>query len=116
MTVLELTIYILLGISFQIVMFAALAFYRHWFLYQDLKNRMVGFETGTIGASGSDDKLESATIGKSVSWQGFRNFRVVKKVFEDASRNVCSLHLEATDGIPLSSFKPGQFLTFQLEV
>ena len=43
----------------------------------------------------------------------FREFRVVRKVYE--SEVITSFYLEPVDEIPLSRFKPGQFLTFRTE-
>jgi ferredoxin-NADP reductase len=49
-------------------------------------------------------------------WQGLRAFRVTKRVDEDAARSQCSFHLQPVDGAPLPAFRPGQFLTFTLDV
>ena len=58
-------------------------------------------------------KKESHTLQKP-AWEGFREFRVQKKVFEDKNKSICSFYLAPVDKDPLPSFKPGQFLTFQL--
>lgn len=50
------------------------------------------------------------------AWQGFRSFRVERKVFEDALQAVCSFHIVPEDGQPLPAFLPGQFLTFRFDV
>jgi ferredoxin-NADP reductase len=50
------------------------------------------------------------------AWAGWREFRVVQRAFEDAAQSQCSFHLQPVDGQPLPAFKPGQFLTFTLEV
>jgi ferredoxin-NADP reductase len=50
------------------------------------------------------------------AWAGWREFRVVKREFEDAAQSQCSFYLQPVDGKPLPAFKPGQFLTFALEV
>jgi uncharacterized protein len=47
-------------------------------------------------------------------WNGYRKFKVVKKISECA--DVYSFHLAPHDGKPLPAFKPGQYLTFQLKV
>jgi ferredoxin-NADP reductase len=52
----------------------------------------------------------------SGAWTGWREFRVARRTFEDEDHSQCSFHLEPVDGIELPSFKPGQFLTFQLAV
>lgn len=57
-------------------------------------------------------KAQATTSG---AWDGFAEMVVLKKVFEDPSRSVCSFHLAFPDRRPLPAFKPGQFLTFRLE-
>ncbi len=59
---------------------------------------------------------ESAAKTPPLAWQGWRPFRVARREFEDARQCQCSFHLEPVDGVPLSPFKPGQFLTFRLQV
>lgn len=50
------------------------------------------------------------------AWAGWREFRVVQRRFEDAAQSQCSFYLQPVDGQPLPPFKPGQFLTFSLDV
>jgi len=50
------------------------------------------------------------------AWPGWREFRVARREFEDAACTQCSFHLEPVDGVPLPAFKPGQFLTFALQL
>ncbi len=52
----------------------------------------------------------------SGAWSGWRDFRVVRRNFEDSAKTQCSFYLEPVDSTPLTPFKPGQFLTFQLPV
>jgi hypothetical protein len=47
-------------------------------------------------------------------WNGTRKFTVAKKVRECA--DVFSFHLQPHDGKPLPPFKPGQYLTFSLDI
>jgi ferredoxin-NADP reductase len=51
-----------------------------------------------------------------LAWEGWREFRVARRTFEDAARTQCSFYLEPVDGRPLPDFRPGQFLTFSLDV
>ena len=51
-----------------------------------------------------------------VAWAGWREFRVVRRAFEDAAQTQCSFHLQPVDGAPLRPFQPGQYLTFSLKV
>lgn len=50
------------------------------------------------------------------AWDGLREFRVVKREFEDVARSVCSFYLEPLDSLPLPLFKAGQFITISLHV
>ena len=50
------------------------------------------------------------------AWTGWRDFRVLRRNFEDAAKSQCSFHLQPVDGMPLPDFKPGQYLTFSLQV
>lgn len=47
-------------------------------------------------------------------WNGFRKFQVAKK--RNECRGVCSFYLKPHDGKPLPPFKPGQYVTFQLNI
>lgn len=50
------------------------------------------------------------------AWPGWRDFRVVLRNFEDAAKSQCSFHLQPVDAAPLPDFKPGQYLTFALQI
>ncbi len=47
-------------------------------------------------------------------WNGYRKFTVAKKIKE--CEGVYSFHLAPHDGKPLPPFKPGQYLTFSLDI
>jgi hypothetical protein len=47
---------------------------------------------------------------------GYRKFEVQRKVFEDENRSICSFYLVPHDQRPLPDFRPGQFLTFDLDI
>lgn len=47
-------------------------------------------------------------------WNGLRKFAVVKKIGE--CEDVNAFYLKPHDGRPLPAFKPGQYLTFQLDL
>jgi ferredoxin-NADP reductase len=55
-------------------------------------------------------EAEQAQLG----WNGLRKFTVDKKNPECA--DVCAFYLKPHDGRPLPAFKPGQYLTFQLDL
>jgi ferredoxin-NADP reductase len=50
------------------------------------------------------------------AWLGWRDFKVVHRQFEDAAQSQCSFHLQAVDGVALTPFQPGQYLTFSLKL
>jgi len=62
---------------------------------------------GTTGNAGL-----TAGAGRPPAWRGFRPLRVAQKVRE--SSDVSSLLLEATDGQPLATALPGQFVVLRL--
>jgi len=67
--------------------------------------------------AGASPLTPTAAPQKSeVAWAGWRDFRVAQRVFEDEARSQCSFYLRPVDGQPLPPFKPGQFLTFALDV
>jgi len=55
-------------------------------------------------------EIEQAQLG----WNGIRKFTVAKKFSE--CDDVCAFYLKPHDGRPLPAFKPGQYLTFQLDL
>lgn len=55
-------------------------------------------------------------VASTGAWPGWRDFRVVRRAFEDRAQTQCSFYLEPIDGGTLPSFKPGQFLTFQVQL
>jgi uncharacterized protein len=58
----------------------------------------------------------AALVLSSGAWPGCRAFRVKAREYEDMAKTQCSFYLEPVDGAPLPEFKPGQFLTFSLQV
>ncbi|KAJ9653828.1 hypothetical protein H2198_007056 [Neophaeococcomyces mojaviensis] len=55
---------------------------------------------------------ESTTGG----WRGWRNVRIAKKVPESKDGNIKSFYLESTDGQPLPTYKPGQYISVRVDV
>ncbi len=60
--------------------------------------------------------IEVGPPAQPLAWPGLRAFRVLRRPFEDAQRSQCSFYLAPVDGAPLPPFRPGQFLTFALDV
>lgn len=71
--------------------------------------------TGAPAPAGVEEVV-AATGPASGAWSGWREFRVVRREFEDAAQTQCSFHLQPVDGAPLRPFQPGQYLTFSLKV
>ncbi len=53
---------------------------------------------------------------RDAAWPGWREFSVVRREYEDAAHTQCSFYLQPVDGKSLPAFKPGQYLTFSLDV
>ena len=71
------------------------------------------------GAAPADAALAAvpAPLPKlDAAWSGWREFRVLRREYEDVARSQCSFYLRPVDGVALPAFKPGQFLTFSLDV
>ena len=114
MTSASLLLWIVLGITLQIALWLGVSFWRHWGEYQALRTG-VGSDREMIVPV--KETLSSASEPASVAaWSGFRNFRVDRKESEDGAQSICSFYLVPEDKQPLPEFKPGQFLTFRLDV
>jgi uncharacterized protein len=71
--------------------------------------------TGTQ-ATASPAPAANAPSPAASAWPGWREFRVARREFEDAGQTQCSFYLVPTDGAALPAFRPGQFLTFALQL
>lgn len=69
-----------------------------------------------LAASTAPSQATEKAARPDLAWQGWREFRVVQRSLEDAARTQCSFYLQPIDGQPLPPFRPGQFLTFSLEL
>lgn len=58
---------------------------------------------------GREKQIYEENAKKPGGWEGFKNFRVIRK--EKESSNITSFYLVAADGAPLPTFKPGQYIT-----
>jgi ferredoxin-NADP reductase len=111
MTSLQLLLWIVGVILLQLVIYLGVVFSRHWLSYQTLRLRV---DSGELPNAPAPDPLESESL--PVAWSGLRDFRVTRKVVEDAAQDICSFYLAPQDAQPLPHFLPGQFLTFRLAV
>ncbi len=63
--------------------------------------------------------LEQAKVERDrteLSWNGKRKFRIDRRVVENEAGDICSFYLVPHDERPVPSFRPGQFLTFELPI
>ncbi len=95
---------------------------------------VMGFSSIAIRAAGSQRQaaaelesfkrragilLEQAKVERDrteSSWNGKRKFRIDRRVIENEAGDICSFYLVPHDGRPVPSFRPGQFLTFELPI
>lgn len=66
-----------------------------------------GFLAGIL--IGREKQIYEENAKKLGGWEGFKNFRVIRK--EKESSNITSFYLVAADGAPLPAFKAGQYIT-----
>lgn len=104
MTALALFGWISLAIILQAAIFAGIGFARHWQRYRQLQ----------AGTTAAIPVGETETV--AAGWRGVRRFRVAQRVVESRDGAICSFHLVPEDGRPLPDFRPGQFLTFELDL
>ncbi len=81
--------------------------------FAENKQQRVALEK--LRAQLAETKLRCKSAEQAESgWNGIRKFAVVKKVNE--CEDVNAFYLKPHDGRPLPQFKPGQYLTFQLDL
>lgn len=64
-------------------------------------------------------ELEVAQVERDrvdLTWGGPRKFEIAEKVMENPNEDVCSFYLKPHDRKAIPPFRPGQFLTFQLNI
>ena len=83
---------------------------------QAIRQRTAELEVNLLKA-----KIDQIMVQKSsgandfgVPWDGYRKFRIIKKIKETES--ISSFYLVPNDDKPLPTFFPGQYLTFQLKI
>ena len=80
---------------------------------QAILNRVV---TDAQAKAQEAQERDARRTESDLSWTGYRKFEVRRRVIEDPATQLCSFYLEPHDRRPLPPFKPGQFLTFQLDI
>ena len=109
MTTTILALIILGVILAQVVIVMLVILHRRKNKYQKLDVSKDASAAVSTPVSPSEELLSSAS-----SWEGYREFSVRHREFEDRNQSICSFYLIPLDGKPLPVFTPGQFLTFKL--
>ncbi|MES9964181.1 MAG: 2Fe-2S iron-sulfur cluster-binding protein [Candidatus Sedimenticola sp. 20ELBAFRAG] len=114
MTTGSLALIIMGAILAQVIALLLLGFYRRREQYLGLHEKSIQTSRGQM----FDDPVSTPSDqeGPRSTWEGYREFVVKRKEYEDESRSICSFYLVPTDGEPLPGFRPGQFLTFKLAI
>lgn len=108
MTSSSLLLWIVFFIASQVGLFLSISFWQHWQSYSRLKQGKPEAAESIPAVNPPKDEV--------ASWSGFRTFKVARRAIEDSAQQICSFYLEPDDRQSLPSFKPGQFLTFRLDV
>jgi ferredoxin-NADP reductase len=109
-----LALIILSTILVQVAVAVLVGFYRRRRQYRNLDGQESEALTSLEPHESAPSKVQPVT--KELSWDGFREFMVQRREFEDRSCSICSFYLLPVDGKPLPAFRPGQFLTFRLSI
>lgn len=110
-----LALIIFIIIMAQVAVVVLFRYYRHKREYRDL-------EAGTGGPQAAVElppaplPVAPMVSDKAPAWEEYKVFVVQRRVMEDGAESACSFYLVPVDGQPLPSFKPGQFLTFRLQI
>lgn len=107
MTSTHLLLWIAGGALLQLAIFLGVSFWQHW---QDFRL----LSKGVTSTAQSLPKPSEVNLAPLLAWQGFREFKIVQKTFENADEDICSFYLAPVDRQALPPFFPGQFLTFNL--
>jgi hypothetical protein len=114
MTTEILALIILFAILVQVAVVVLIGFYRRRRQYRNLDERRS--EAQTLIEPHAPASSAAKPVTNDLSWEGFREFIVQRREFEDSNRSICSFYLVPVDGKPLPAFSPGQYLTFKLSI
>jgi len=114
MTTSTLALIIVAAILAQIAIVMLLRFYRSKHQYRDLDQRTI--DTEIISKPDAATRSSAGQATSHLAWEGFKEFVVQRREMEDTDNTACSFYLVPTDGKPLAAFRPGQFLTFKLQI
>lgn len=109
-----LALIILFAILVQVAILVLIVLYRRRRQYRNLDELKSEAQVLIESCALAPSAAKSGT--SDLSWEGFREFTVQRREFEDSNRSTCSFYLVPVDGKPLPAFRPGQFLTFRLSI
>ncbi len=110
-----LALIIFIAILVQVAVFVLLRYYRHKREYRDPESS-AGEAKDAVEQPPGSLPVAPVVSEKVPAWEGFKDFVVQRRVIEDDAESACSFYLVPVDGQPLPLFKPGQFLTFRLQI
>jgi ferredoxin-NADP reductase len=114
MTTGTLALIILAAILAQVAVVMLLGLYRRKRQYRDLDERTSGAENISMPNAATRSSAELVT--SDTTWENFKEFVVQRREIEDGNNSICSFYLMPTGDKPLATFRPGQFLTFKLQI
>lgn len=108
----------------QVAGFALVARHRYRGKFRALQTQAFGagpdappYRTPSHAEEESQDNVDPDEVDAFPSaWAGYKEFVVQRRTPEDRNGDVCSFHLAPADGARLPAFRPGQYLTFKLEI
>ena len=109
-----LTLIIFTAILAQVAIVVLIGLYRRKRQYRDLDERSSEAQAPFTSYAPATSAAKAVT--SNLAWEGFREFIVQRREVEDGNNAVCSFYLVPADKKPLASFRPGQFLTFKLQI
>jgi len=115
MTVGMLVLIIITMLLLQVSVVVLVGFYRRKRQYREM-DVWASKPQALPGSQESAPPGADAPSAPAASWEGFSEFRIQRRKVEDGNRTICSFYLVPIDGQPLPSFRPGQFLTFKLQI
>ena len=104
-----------------LAVFLAMVTYLLLLLANNSRTQAINQRTAELEGNLLKAKIDQIMVQKSsgandfgVPWDGYRKFRIIKKIKETES--ISSFYLVPNDDKPLPTFFPGQYLTFQLKI
>jgi len=114
MTTATLALIILAVILAQVAIVMLLGLYHRRRQLHDLDKGMDGAENTSKSITPTHSSVVSPI--SNLAWDGFKEFIVQRREIEDGNNSICSFYLVPADNKPLPTYRPGQFLTFKLQI